>query len=159
MAKINYPKINKNIQDFIYEEEGNISRDKVLFIGSMLIILAAMIPSKAFAGHRSHSSHASHSSHTSSAPPPGHASHESHASHASHTSSTGVQDPSLTQRTSDATDSTSISGTHSAVSAQADANTNTVSSTNSSSSTTTTGNETVTQTPGTPQIPDPTPKM
>ncbi|MBX4264480.1 His-Xaa-Ser repeat protein HxsA3 [Clostridium estertheticum] len=56
-----FPKISKSISDYLYEEEGNISREKVLFIGSLLIIVGIMIrPIKAFAGHGSHASHASH---------------------------------------------------------------------------------------------------
>ncbi len=32
------PKINKKINDFLYEEEGNISRGKILTVGSLLLI-------------------------------------------------------------------------------------------------------------------------
>ena len=68
---ISFPKVSKSISDYLYEEEGNISREKVLFIGSLIIIVGAMLrPINAFAGHASHSSHASHASHASSATAP-----------------------------------------------------------------------------------------
>ena len=132
--KIDYPRINKKIQDFMYEEEGNISRDKVLFIGSMLIILAAMVPSKVFAAHRSHSSHSSHSSHTSSARGGGHVSHESHESHQSHvSSSTGTGHSS--------------------------SNVNNQTLNNSDSATVDSSSVDIAATIKTPQIPDPTPSL
>ena len=69
--EISFPKVSKSIADYLYEEEGNISREKVLFIGSLMIIVGAMLrPINAFAGHASHSSHASHASHASSATSP-----------------------------------------------------------------------------------------
>ena len=79
-----FPQIRKGIEDFIQEEEGNISRSKVAMIGSMMVILGVMLAdSNIYAAHRSHSSHSSHRSHSS------HSSHRSstHGSHASHSSS------------------------------------------------------------------------
>lgn len=61
--KIKFPQIKKSITDFIYEEEGDISRNKLMFIGSLLVIASVMsFGDNAFATHRSHSSHSSHSS-------------------------------------------------------------------------------------------------
>lgn len=82
-----FPQIRKGIEDFIQEEEGNISRSKVAMIGSMMVILGVMLAdSNIYAAHRSHSSHSSHRSHSS------HSSHRSstHGSHASHSSSTSA---------------------------------------------------------------------
>ncbi|MBS1317482.1 MAG: hypothetical protein HP042_03325 [Lachnospiraceae bacterium] len=77
-----FPQIKKGLEDFIHEEEGNISRSKVAMIGSMMVILGVMLADgNAYAAHRSHSSHRSQSSHSS-----GWGSHESHQSHQSHTS-------------------------------------------------------------------------
>lgn len=36
------PKINRKINDFLYEEEGNISRGKILTVGSLLLIAGMM---------------------------------------------------------------------------------------------------------------------
>lgn len=137
MGKINYPKINKKIQDFIYEEEGNISRDKVLFIGSMLVVLAAMIPSRAFAGHSSH------------------ASHESHASHVS--SSTGANDYSTNSSTSGSSNSGATQSS-SNVASSSNSSSNTAASANSNGYSNVPA-ETPTKVPGTPEIPDATPNF
>lgn len=78
-----FPQIKKGIEDFITEEEGNISRSKVAMIGSMMVILGVMLADgNIYAAHRSHSSHSSHRSHSS------HSSHRSgsHSSHGSHSS-------------------------------------------------------------------------
>lgn len=90
MSEKLFPKIIKSIEDFLYEEEGNITRNKVLTIGSMMLIMGVILGTDAFAAHRSHSSHKSHSSHSShSSGSGGHSSHESHVSHTSHVSSSG----------------------------------------------------------------------
>lgn len=78
-----FPQIKKGIEDFMTEEEGNISRSKVAMIGSMMVILGVMLADgNIYAAHRSHSSHSSHRSHSS------HSSHRSgsHSSHGSHSS-------------------------------------------------------------------------
>ena len=55
-----FPQIKKGIEDFMQEEEGNISRSKVAMIGSMMVILGVMLAdSDVYAAHRSHSSHRS----------------------------------------------------------------------------------------------------
>ena len=38
-----FPQIKKGIEDFMQEEEGNISRSKVAMIGSMMVILGVML--------------------------------------------------------------------------------------------------------------------
>ena len=60
-----FPEIKKSIEDFIYEEEGNITRNKVIAMGTMMLILSLMMYDEVFAAHRSHSSHSSHASHSS----------------------------------------------------------------------------------------------
>ena len=71
MADSIFPHIKKAVEDFMYDQEGNIPRNKVLTVGSMLLVLGILLSDEAFAAHGSHSSHRSHSSHSS------------HASHAS----------------------------------------------------------------------------
>lgn len=83
-----FPHIRKAVEDFMYDQEGNIPRNKILTVGSMLLILGILLTDDAFADHRSHSSHSSHSSHRShSSGSGGHSSHSSHISHSSHVSS------------------------------------------------------------------------
>ncbi|MDO5292352.1 MAG: His-Xaa-Ser repeat protein HxsA3, partial [bacterium] len=61
MDKELFPMIKRNIEDFITEEEGNISRSKVLAIGSVVVVLSVLLyGDDAYAAHRSHSSHRSH---------------------------------------------------------------------------------------------------
>lgn len=79
MSDIIFPHIQKSIDDFLYDEEGNIPINKVLTIGSMLLILGLVMSDDAFAGHSSHRSHSSHSSHSSYSGG-GHSSHASHQS-------------------------------------------------------------------------------
>ena len=70
--------IQKSIQNYLYEEEGNITRNKLLMVGSLAVVMSVLFAMDASAAHGSHSSHSSHSS----------SSHASHTSHQSHTSST-----------------------------------------------------------------------
>lgn len=86
MDKSIFPHIKKSIENFVSDQEGNIPRNKVLTIGSMMLILSVLLADQAFAGHTSHRSHSSHSSHRSHSNS-GHYSHSSHSSHSSHTSS------------------------------------------------------------------------
>ena len=86
MAESIFPHIKKSIEDFMYDEEGNIPRSKVLSIGSMLLVLGLLLGDDAFAAHRSHSSHSPHSSHNSGSNSSSHGSHVSHQSHVSHSS-------------------------------------------------------------------------
>ena len=83
-----FPQIKKTINDFLYEEEGNITRNKVIAMGTMVLVLSLLMHDEVFADHRSHSSNRSHSSHRShSSGSGGHYSHSSHESHSSHSSS------------------------------------------------------------------------
>lgn len=71
-SNIIFPKIQQSVSDFLFEEEANINRGKLLMIGSLMVIVGVLInPEGSFAAHRSHSSHSSHRSHSS------HASHSS----------------------------------------------------------------------------------
>lgn len=79
-----FPQITKTISDFIEDEDGNITRNKLVAIGSMILLMTLMYGMDAYAGHRSHSSHVSHRSHSSGSG--GHGNHYSHVSHQSHDS-------------------------------------------------------------------------
>ena len=75
-----FPQAKHTVQDFLTDEEGNISRTKMITIGSMVILMSLMMSLEAFADHSSHSSHSSHQSHASSStyvPPSTHSSHSS----------------------------------------------------------------------------------
>ena len=91
--QLKFPHLQKSIEDFLLDEEGNIPRNKILAIGSMMIVLGVLFADNAFAAHRSHSSHRSHTSHSSGSGSRGsggyHSSHQSHQSHQSHVSSSG----------------------------------------------------------------------
>lgn len=83
-----FPRIQRDISNFLMDQEGNIPRNKILAVGSMMILLSVVLAQDAFAKHTSHSSHKSHSSHSSHSSGSGgsHSSHESHVSHQSHAS-------------------------------------------------------------------------
>lgn len=86
-----FPKIQRDISNFLFDEEGNILRSKILTVGSMMVLLSVFLAQDAFAKHTSHSSHkshSSHSSHSSGSHSSSHSSHVSHQSHSSHASST-----------------------------------------------------------------------
>ena len=68
------------------DEEGNITRNKILTVGSLAIILGIMYSMDVYAKHGSHSSHKSHSSHSSTSYIRNHTNHASHSNHASHNS-------------------------------------------------------------------------
>lgn len=80
-----FPKLMKNIGDLIEDEEGNIPGNKLLMLGTMIIVLGNMLTMDAFAAHRSHRSHSSHRS-GSHGNHGNHSNHGSHVSHQSHTS-------------------------------------------------------------------------
>lgn len=93
--KIKFPKVSKSIEDFILDEDGNITRNRLVAIGTMIVLMSLLTGLEVLAkhgSHRSHSSHESHSStayirnHTNHASHSDHYSHSSHASHSSHTS-------------------------------------------------------------------------
>ena len=85
-----FPSIKKSLDALIEDEEGNIPGNKLLLLGTMIIVLGSFLSINAFAKHGSHSSHASHSSHVSGSSHSNshynHGSHDSHVSHQSHTS-------------------------------------------------------------------------
>lgn len=86
----NFPKIGKSVETYLFDEEGNISRNKVLAVGSLVILMSMLYSMDVFARHSSHSSHGSHSSHSSSSNLSSyHSSHVSHQSHQSHVSGSG----------------------------------------------------------------------
>lgn len=73
-----FPQIKRSIENYLTEEEGNISRSKLLKIGSMVLLMGVLFMQDSFAAHGSHNSHSSHSS--------GGGDHVSHISHTSHSS-------------------------------------------------------------------------
>lgn len=75
-----FPSIKREIANLIEDQEGNITRGKMLSIGSMVILLGILLSTDIFAGHSSHFSHSSHKSHSSTSY------HRSHVSHTSHSS-------------------------------------------------------------------------
>lgn len=89
MSKFEFPHVQKTVDDFLSDEEGNIPMSKVLTIGSMIMILGILFAEDVFAEHSSHRSHSSHSSHSSGGGGYGHSSHVSHSSHSSHQSGMG----------------------------------------------------------------------
>lgn len=82
----NFPDIPKSISDYLYEEEGNITRNKLLMVGSLSVVLSVLFALEAEAGHGSHKSHKSHTSHSSGVHTQTDNSHNSHSS-SSHTNS------------------------------------------------------------------------
>lgn len=94
MADKKFPNIKKSIENYLSDEEGNITRNKILTVGSLAIILGIIYSMDVYAKHGSHSSHKSHSSHSSTSyirnhtNHASHSDHLSHSSHASHTSAT-----------------------------------------------------------------------
>ena len=77
--RLRFPEIKKEISDFMFEEEGNIPRNKLLGLSSMILLLSLLYANDVFAAHRSHRSHSSHRSHRN-----GHTSHSNHYSHNNH---------------------------------------------------------------------------
>lgn len=87
MDKIEFPKVQRSIADLIEDEEGNMPVQKLLMIGTMVVLLGSILNLDVFAKHSSHVSHQSHVSHSSGSSST-HSSHVSHQSHSSHASST-----------------------------------------------------------------------
>ena len=79
----NFPDIPKAISDYLFEEEGNITRNKLLMVGSLSIVMSVIFALEVDAGHKSHESHESHTSHGSGSHSSGHSNHGSHSSHSS----------------------------------------------------------------------------
>ncbi len=74
-----FPQIKRKIENLIEDEEGNIPGNRLLTLGTLVVLLGILLAPDAFAAHRSHRSHSSHRAHRSS-----NNTHGSHASHASH---------------------------------------------------------------------------
>ena len=85
-----FPSLSRRLSDLIEDEEGNITAQKMLMIGTLVIVLGNLLNTDVLATHRSHSSHRSHTSHSSHSSGAYHASHSSHTSHTSHTSAQDV---------------------------------------------------------------------
>ena len=56
MDHFEFPHVQKSIEDFLYDEEGNIPMNKVLTIGSVVMILGLLLGDDTYAGHSSHES-------------------------------------------------------------------------------------------------------
>ena len=80
-----FPSVKKALGDYLSDEEGNITRSKVVTLAGIAIVLGTLYGLNVQASHRSHSSHSSHSSGSYSS---AHYSHISHSSHSSHVSGT-----------------------------------------------------------------------
>lgn len=93
--EIEIPRIKKRINAFLVGEEGKISKQSLLAIGTALGTVALSNAAKAYdhggggiyyttgsykISHGHHASHSAHSSHSS------HGAHSSHSSHGSHSS-------------------------------------------------------------------------
>jgi len=83
-----FPTIRRSLESFIEDEEGNIPRNKLLAIGTVIVVMSLVFGSETLAAHGSHSSHSSHASHASTSYHRSHSSHSDHGSHASHGSHT-----------------------------------------------------------------------
>lgn len=81
-----FPSIKHSIADLIDDEDGNITRGKLLAIGTFIVLMSTLFCSETLAAHGSHSSHSSHSSHASTSYHRSHSSHSQHGSHDSHSS-------------------------------------------------------------------------
>ena len=85
--EMKFPQIEKSLTDFLNDEDGNITRNKLVSIGSLILLMSILSLDNVFAAHSSHSSHRSHSSHeshSSTAYIRDHTNHGSHSDHSSH---------------------------------------------------------------------------
>ena len=101
-----FPHINEGIENFLFDEEGNIPRSKIIAIGSMLVVMGILMTEDIYAAHRAHSSHRSHSPHGSGSS--SHSSHYTHSSHSSHVSSTHSTHSNHSDHASHASHSNSV---------------------------------------------------
>ena len=85
-----FPSVKKAIEDFINDEDGNITRSQMVTLGTLVLVMSIMSAMDVYAKHGSHGSHVSHSStsyirsHSNHVSHSDHGSHESHSSHTSH---------------------------------------------------------------------------
>lgn len=110
-----FPALTRALGDYLSDEEGNITRNRVISIGAMAIVLGMLCSMDVFAKHRSHSSHSSHVSGSRSS-----SNHYSHVSHSSHVSGAYVRNT-----TSPAATTTANAATTSAVSSNSSVSTST----------------------------------
>jgi len=104
-----FPEVKKSIEDFIADEDGNITRSKLAIIGTMVMVMSLMILTDTYADHASHVSHSStayirsHSNHSSGthSSQPSQPTHSEHASHGSHTSHANTATHSNSQYSSE----------------------------------------------------------
>ena len=131
-----FPHINESIENFLFDEEGNIPRSKIIAIGSMLVVMGILMTEDIYAAHRSHSSHRTHSSHGSGSSSHSshythsshsshvsstHSTHSNHANHASHSNSVGLKPPTTIQAPYNiANKENALLGTHTAVTSSGD---------------------------------------
>mgnify|MGYP007092389825 CR=1 FL=1 len=99
-----FPHINESIENFLFDEEGNIPRSKIIAIGSMLVVMGILMTEDIYAAHRTHSTHRTHSSHRNN----GHTTHYSHTTHSSHVSSTHSTHSNHSNHASHASHSNSV---------------------------------------------------
>lgn len=101
--QLRFPEVKKSIEDFIADEDGNITRSKLAVIGTMVMVMSLLMVTDTYAAHGSHVSHSSvsytrsHTNHSSSS----HSDHGSHASHISHTSHSNSASHSNSQYSSE----------------------------------------------------------
>ena len=55
-----FPSVTKALGDYLSDEEGNITRSKVVTLAGIAIVLGTLYGLNVQASHRSHSSHSSH---------------------------------------------------------------------------------------------------
>ena len=91
--KKKFPGLKKTIDDFIEDDDGNITRDRLVSVGAMVMVMGILMGMSADAGHGSHQSHSSvsyirgHSDHSDHGSHTSHDSHTSHSNTASHSNS------------------------------------------------------------------------
>lgn len=86
MELYNFPSVQKTIEDFINDDDGNITRSQMVTIGTLVLVMSIMSAIDAYAKHSSHGSHGSHQSHSSTSYIRTHSNHGSHSDHGSHQS-------------------------------------------------------------------------
>ena len=86
MELYNFPSVQKTIEDFINDDDGNITRSQMVTIGTLVLVMSIMSAIDAYAKHSSHGSHGSHTSHSSTSYIRTHSNHGSHSDHGSHQS-------------------------------------------------------------------------
>lgn len=130
-----FPKFKKNISDLIEDEEGNIPGNKLLMLGTMIVVLGSMMQMdavqavhgshKSHTSHSSHGSHGDHGSHSSHISRSNHSNHSNHASHSNGTSGTYTGSGSFAGGSSSNSDASAAASVPTIKSAPATANADT----------------------------------